>query len=271
MPDFRLTSTMILAAALLVGAAGCETETSPFKRLDAAAGPGGAGGSGGAGGVPADAAGGQGGADAGRDATADGAGSDAVAADVRADLLPADGASDARADLGASTDAGAPDTGVPDAAPPDVAAAPDAAAPDVALPDVAVDAAALDAAADLAPDAAPDAAADLSPDVATMPFMALDPCPQEGSYVTAPLTISFFAGPNGYSPSCLMVPKGTKVTFIGDFGSHPLRPRAGGTGGAPSLTANAGSNGEFTFNEAGFFPYTCNIHPSMIGVIWVLP
>jgi plastocyanin len=253
---------LLVAIVVAVAGAGCDDDFTKKKR-DAGPGDGGGGsgglaGTGGSGGTGGMAGrGGTGGAtfDAGLDAPRDAPGAEVA----RLDVAPADAPRDAAADAPRDTAVDAlRDTG---------ADAPRDAAADVTAPDAAVDHATP---ADAAPDspAMPDSAPDTSaPDGATtMAFMDITPCNQESAYVTAPLTITFLSGPNGFTPSCLKLARGSTVTFNGDMGSHPVRARPGGTAGNP-----VDGSTMVTFNQAGFFPFHCISHQNMIGVVWVTP
>ena len=87
-----------------------------------------------------------------------------------------------------------------------------------------------------------------------------------------------FGGSAGlkYSPNCMIITAGEKVTFEGDFSSHPLvageYQGSGGTTPNPIPSTSTGSaNTEVTFPTAGLYPYYCNFHAGvgMTGVIWV--
>ena len=70
---------------------------------------------------------------------------------------------------------------------------------------------------------------------------------------------------------------GATVTFTGDFVSHPLMPSAkrGTLTGNPILPTGNGTTTSFTFPNAGYFAYYCDVHGAsdgalgMVGVIWV--
>ena len=68
-----------------------------------------------------------------------------------------------------------------------------------------------------------------------------------------------------FSPSVLMVKKGTTVTWINqDTASHNIKSDT-----FNSTELNQGDQFQFTFNTAGTFNYSCGIHPSMTGQIIV--
>jgi plastocyanin len=72
---------------------------------------------------------------------------------------------------------------------------------------------------------------------------------------------------------CILIKKGTKVTWTGDFQVHPL---AGGItpdqDPASPITSATPANGQVsvTFANAGEYPYFCVVHTSqMEGVVYV--
>jgi hypothetical protein len=64
---------------------------------------------------------------------------------------------------------------------------------------------------------------------------------------------------------CMIVKAGQTVTFQGDLAIHPLAAKGGD---APSPITNVAS---VKFANAGSFGYVCTNHPSMTGVVYVLP
>lgn len=68
-----------------------------------------------------------------------------------------------------------------------------------------------------------------------------------------------------FSPRCMLIAQGQSVVFEGSFSEHPLapgnprRPQAG-SADTPIETTTSGSRVEFTFDEAGTFPYYCRVH-----------
>lgn len=77
------------------------------------------------------------------------------------------------------------------------------------------------------------------------------------------------AAPAQYSPACVKIHKGAKVTWNGAFSSHPLTPE--GTGN-PIFATSAGTTASFTFANEGAFGYHCSFHPtSMLGAVFVVP
>jgi plastocyanin len=114
-------------------------------------------------------------------------------------------------------------------------------------------------------------------------FMAVEPCTTEAVYATGS-TIDFTStSVYAYTPQCLKVSAGATVTFVGDFGTHPLEPSAkrGMLTGNPITDVFANPDGgtsasvPFTFPNPGFYAYFCAEHGAsdgaagMVGVIWV--
>lgn len=91
----------------------------------------------------------------------------------------------------------------------------------------------------------------------------------------ADVTITFTSF--AYTPACVKVSAGTKVTFSGDFASHPLvgGEVSGGTKfpdpASPFTMTNTGMMVDFTLASAGTFPYYCDFHTGqkMYGVVYV--
>jgi plastocyanin len=81
---------------------------------------------------------------------------------------------------------------------------------------------------------------------------------------------------DSYSPSCIKVSVGTKVTFNGDFSSHPFQggdvdavPPAATTGPF-AAGVSSGMTATFTMSSAGSFGFYCQFHePSMAGTVFV--
>ncbi len=70
---------------------------------------------------------------------------------------------------------------------------------------------------------------------------------------------------------CMMIKVGQEVTWIGNFGNHPLAASGGDT---PSPIVDAGpGDGSVaaTFTRAGVYGFKCTIHSSMTGAIKVVP
>jgi plastocyanin len=109
-------------------------------------------------------------------------------------------------------------------------------------------------------------------------FVAVGPCNSEVNYVNGQNTIVFGVGTPpmaAYDPKCLKVSVGTAVTFMGDFGAHPMSPSTRGTQNSPITRTAAGTSATFTFSTPGQYAYFCEFHgPSdngmfMAGVVWV--
>jgi plastocyanin len=85
------------------------------------------------------------------------------------------------------------------------------------------------------------------------------------------VSISFptTAAPAQYSPACVKVHEGAKVTWSGAFADHPLTPD--GTDNPITATAS-GTTVSFTFADEGSFGFHCAVHPSlMLGAVFVVP
>jgi plastocyanin len=110
--------------------------------------------------------------------------------------------------------------------------------------------------------------------------------PTTATDLTAMSAVSIdFGGTFGlaYSPKCIKVSAGTKVTFNGSFSTHPLKagvvqsgaevPDAAGTTPLPTATTglNTGTTATFTMSSAGSFGYYCIPHGTfgMNGAIFV--
>ena len=82
-----------------------------------------------------------------------------------------------------------------------------------------------------------------------------------------------------YSPACVRVSKGTRITWSGPFSAHPLQ--AGRVNpstlvatvgrGSPIHETTSGSSATFRFNSAGTFGYFCERHYKlgMKGAVFV--
>jgi plastocyanin len=68
---------------------------------------------------------------------------------------------------------------------------------------------------------------------------------------------------------CMTVKVGESVTFMGDFGLHPLL--AGGGDSPNPFSSVDTTTGKVTFPKAGLYGFMCGNHPSMIGAIMVVP
>jgi plastocyanin len=78
----------------------------------------------------------------------------------------------------------------------------------------------------------------------------------------ASVTINFPVAGLKYSPACIKVTAGTKVTFMGDFSSHPLAGGADGTldANSPITRTSSGVTATYTIANAGSYGYYCEFH-----------
>jgi plastocyanin len=77
-------------------------------------------------------------------------------------------------------------------------------------------------------------------------------------------TIRFPAGGQRYSPNCLRLHLGQSVTFVGDFGPHPLSQACGPVNGL--FSAGLGNSFTTTFTAGlGVYGYFCSEHGSSNG------
>ena len=110
----------------------------------------------------------------------------------------------------------------------------------------------------------------------TLEFMPLAPCNLPSDYADSG-TVNFGGAlGNVYSPRCVRVRAGTRITFSGDFASHPLRPSTRGTSGNLIPATNTGDRAGIIFGSPGFFPFYCQFHGDgsgggMAGVVQVMP
>ncbi|WP_052664105.1 cupredoxin domain-containing protein [Nitriliruptor alkaliphilus] len=83
----------------------------------------------------------------------------------------------------------------------------------------------------------------------------------------ATVVASFFT----LEPEALSIDTGTTVTFVNeDSVRHTFTSGAGEADGTFDLeTVAEGDAAEFTFDEAGTYPYFCEVHASMTGTITV--
>jgi plastocyanin len=71
------------------------------------------------------------------------------------------------------------------------------------------------------------------------------------------------------TPKCVKVKVGQSVTWTGDFATHPL---AGFNGDTPNpIVTGSGGTSKITFPTAGTFGFHCQVHPSMLGAVQVVP
>lgn len=89
----------------------------------------------------------------------------------------------------------------------------------------------------------------------------------ESSDGDATVVASFFT----FEPEELSVATGTTVTFVNeDSVRHTFTSGEGEADGTFDLeTVAEGDTAEFTFDEAGTYPYFCEVHASMTGTITV--
>jgi len=83
-----------------------------------------------------------------------------------------------------------------------------------------------------------------------------------------------------YTPKCMIVAPGQTVRWEGSLSAHPLASGNANDGAAgspdnPIVATSTGSSVEFTFPDAGTFPYYCELHSfgdgeGMAGVVHVL-
>ena len=73
-----------------------------------------------------------------------------------------------------------------------------------------------------------------------------------------------------FTPNALDVSIGDTVTWKNEQ-STPHTSTSGVEGGWSSGVLQEGDSFSFTFTEAGQFPYSCTIHPSMLGEVNVAP
>lgn len=77
-----------------------------------------------------------------------------------------------------------------------------------------------------------------------------------------------------YTPRCITIAKGQTVHWQGRFAAHPMSPGTpedgeAGSPGTPIVRTASGNAKDFTFEDAGTFPYFCEIHAGMAGSIYV--
>jgi len=84
-----------------------------------------------------------------------------------------------------------------------------------------------------------------------------------------------------FTPPCLTIRVGQTVRWEGSLATHPISPGNpdhpdAGSPDSPIVETSSGQSVEFTFNNAGTFPYYCEIHSfgsgeGMAGVVHVKP
>lgn len=84
--------------------------------------------------------------------------------------------------------------------------------------------------------------------------------PTEGTGATVEMSRMCF------SPTVLRIEPGTEVTFVN---RDPLAHVVRGVGWGDGKQLGTGDRITHRFDEVGAFPYTCNLHPGMNGVIVV--
>lgn len=85
------------------------------------------------------------------------------------------------------------------------------------------------------------------------------------------ITIVANAGPNSYSPDPDTVTVGQTVSWKNnDVGTHTATSDNLVTFGTPAIAPGATST-PIAMNSAGSFPYHCNIHPTMVATLVVVP
>jgi plastocyanin len=73
-----------------------------------------------------------------------------------------------------------------------------------------------------------------------------------------------------YTPRCMRIARGQTVHWEGRLSAHPMSPgnaddEAAGSPRNPIVPTSTGSSVDFTFENAGTFPYHCEVHSSGAG------
>ena len=108
-------------------------------------------------------------------------------------------------------------------------------------------------------------------------FVPFTPCLAATDYMDATTVTFGGALGNVYSPSCVRVRVGARVTFSGSFSSHPLSGSPRSVGGTnPIPLTNTGTSVVVPFTTPGFYSFYCMFHGSvagtgMSGVVQVTP
>ncbi|MBP9113299.1 MAG: hypothetical protein KBF88_10860 [Polyangiaceae bacterium] len=78
---------------------------------------------------------------------------------------------------------------------------------------------------------------------------------------------------DGIPPNtCIRIKAGSKVTWNGDLGIHPLKLKDGTfPSPIPTTPITTGTTKEITFPDVGIFGFVCENHSSMVGAIHVVP
>lgn len=105
--------------------------------------------------------------------------------------------------------------------------------------------------------------------LAQQSFQVISHC-QEADYMLADLVSSVSIQGMSYTPKCIQVKVGSRVTITASK-RHPLAPQA--QSGNPIKATERTQ--EYTFSEAGFFGYYCDKHgdasgEGMAGAVWVV-
>jgi plastocyanin len=106
------------------------------------------------------------------------------------------------------------------------------------------------------------------------PAKAVDETASSDVTIKFPLSATSFT----YTPACIKIKKGSKVTFAGQFAEHPL---SGGTvddastmhkdASSPIKETKTGTKATFTFADTGTFGFFCEFHfaSGMKGAVFV--
>lgn len=70
------------------------------------------------------------------------------------------------------------------------------------------------------------------------------------------------------TPKCIEIAQTQTVTWQGDLVFHPLGPLGGDTPN-PIMSTSTGMSVMFTFPNAGFYGFRCNVHAGLEGVVHV--
>lgn len=77
-------------------------------------------------------------------------------------------------------------------------------------------------------------------------------------------------GSNSYSPDPVEVKAGDTVTWVNDDSTiHTATSRDGTFGTGDDAYLRKGQTYSYTFDEAGEYPYYCDVHPAMVGTVIV--
>jgi plastocyanin len=123
-----------------------------------------------------------------------------------------------------------------------------------------------------------------TPEIPTGGPLALNGCKasdyEDRSAEDADRTVLIAAEGVVYTPRCMTVAAGQTVHWEGRLSAHPMSPgnsdnEAAGSRGNPIVPTSTGDGVDFTFENAGTFPYYCEVHSSgagsgMAGAIYVV-